>query len=126
MQPRLLCALALAALLPLARAQSCPDDPDHVLASYGLNCDVISNAYACDVDLQRLGWAVDEGTTVADECPSKCNGCTDTNEGADDLQDNLPAEQRYLNIAYRKPVVSDSNTGHAARLTDGFARTTSG
>ena len=57
MQPRLLCALALAALLPLARAQSCPDDPDHVLASYGLNCDVISNAYACDVDLKRLGWA---------------------------------------------------------------------
>ena len=121
MQPRLLCALALAALLPLARAQSCPDDPDHVLASYGLNCDVLQNAYACDVDLKRLGWAVDEGTTVADECPSKCGGCTDTNEGADDLQDNLPAEQRYLNIAYQKPVVTDSNTGHASRLTDGFA-----
>ena len=108
-----------------ARGQGCQDDPTGLIASYGLDCATISQAYPCTWDMQAAGWLVPPHTTVTDECPSFCDGCTDTSgdAGADDLQDNLPSEQTFLNIAYGAPVVGDSHTGSAvvSRVTDGFA-----
>jgi hypothetical protein len=124
----LVAAAALIATPWAVRAQSCVDDADGVMFSYGLTCELTVSAYpvnGCAQEMSSIGWPVPVGTTVADECPSLCNVCTDTShdDAADDLQDNLPSEQQFLNVAYRAPAVASGHSGEsvAARVTDGYA-----
>lgn len=124
----LVAAAALIATPWAVRAQSCVDDADGVMLSYGLTCELTVSAYpvnGCAQEMSSIGWPVPVGTTVADECPSLCNVCTDTShdDAADDLQDNLPSEQQFLNVAHRAPAVASGHSSEsvAARVTDGYA-----
>ena len=64
-------SLRWACLLTLAvrgaRGQGCQDDPTGLIASYGLDCATISQAYPCTWDMQAAGWLVPPHTTVTDE-----------------------------------------------------------
>jgi hypothetical protein len=72
----LVLGLGLAALAGRAHAQAthgfpgaCDDDPDGVLASYSVTCDVVVGTGPCDTDMHDKGWPVAAGTTMADLCP---------------------------------------------------------
>ena len=70
-------------------ASDCDDDPDGVLASYGIGCRALL-PMGCDTDLHSVSEDVAAGTFVSVVCPSSCaaclespddGGCTDDPDG---------------------------------------------
>ena len=53
-------------------AGSCADDPDGILASYGISCAVLLTTGPCSEDLGIAGWPVPRGTAMQELCPIAC------------------------------------------------------
>jgi hypothetical protein len=66
---------------PIGADGSCVDDPQGLLASYGVSCTMLVTTGPCHEDLSLTGWPVQSRTLMRDICPLACEDVRCGSEG---------------------------------------------